>query len=350
MLTREEFAAQCERGALQVTALPVTSAMLRWTAEQLKRGEPPWWKGIAKAWEARKFVAWTEAWTLYLACIHFEALNDAECPLVPYFPSCGGTPEADPSVALHRMLSAPAPTFYANLKTQHRRTYVAGRAMLWLSPALLAFQKRRMPYYLVEVNAGAGLNLAADVISGLKGFRSDLIDARVGLEASPLIIEDIAHRRWLTAGVYPDNVAAITELDKAIDAVVAANKEDASFIQLAPCAAEKAPAFIAKNIPPEDEAGLLVFNMGTTVRMTDAEYAAYAKSMAATLAKWGDRGLWIEVESVRGETYSTTFQLRAHRVQGAQLRSMVLATLDPETGKHAYSEASEAFLSPEAAK
>lgn len=349
-MTREEFAAQCERGALQASALPVTSAILRWTAEQLKRSEPAWWKGLAKAWEKRKFVAWTEAWSLYLACLHFEALNDAECPLVPYFPSCGGTAEADPSVALNRFLHAPPPSFYENLRSRQRRTYLAGRSVLWMTPAVLFFQRRRMPYYLVEVNAGAGLDLAADIVLPQRGFDSDLVDARVGLEPAPLVIEDITHRRWLTAGTYPDHLEAIAQLDHAIDALAAANKEDASFIQLAPCATEKAPAFIAKNVPIEDEAGLLVFNMGATVRMTDPEYAAFAKGMAAMMSKWGERALWVEVESVRGETYSTTFQLRAHRLTGGQLRSMVLASLDLETGKHAYSEAADGFLSVAPAK
>lgn len=344
-MTREEFAAQCERGALQTAALPVTSAILRWTSEQLKKGEPPWWKALAKAWEKRRFVAWSEAWSLYVACLHFEALNDADCALVPYFPSCGGTAEADPSVALARFLHAPPPSFYENLKSKHRRTYVAGRSILWMSPALLYFQRaRRLPFYLVEVNAGAGLNLAADLILPQKTFRSDLIDARVGLEAEPLMIEDIVHRRWLTAGVYPDHLEAVAQLDAAVEKVAAAGKEDASFIQLAPCPAEKAPAFIAKNVPVEADAGLLVFNMGATVRMTDAEYAAYAQAMAQTLAPWGDRGLWVEVESVRGETYSTTYQLRAHRVIDGQLRSLVMATLDVEAGKHQFSDASDAFL------
>lgn len=349
-MTREEFAAQCERGALQTSALPVTSAVLRWTSEQLRKGEPPWWKGVAKAWEKRRFVAWTEAWSLYLACLHFEALNDAECPLVPYFPSCGGTAEADPSVALARFLHAPPPTFYENLRTKHRRTYVAGRSILWMSPALLFFHRRGLSYYLVEVNAGAGLDLAADLVMPQRSFRSDFVEARVGLEPEPLMIEDIAHRRWLTAGVYPDHLEAITQLDAAIDKVAAANKEDASFIQLAPCAAEKAPAFIAKNVPVDDDAGLLVFNMGATVRMTDEEYAAYAKSMASTLGKWGDRGLWVEVESVRGEMYSTTYQLRVHRVVDGQLRSLVMATLDVEAGKHQFSDASDAFLAVAPAK
>lgn len=349
-MTREEFAAQCERGALQTSALPVTSAILRWTSEQLRKGEPPWWKGFAKAWEKRRFVAWSEAWALYIACLHFEALNDAECPLVPYFPSCGGTAEVDPSVALNKFLLAPPPSFYENLKSKHRRTYVAGRSILWMSPALLFFHRRGLSYYLVEVNAGAGLDLAADLVLPQKTFSSDFIDARVGLDPEPLMIEDITQRRWLTAGVYPDHLEAVAQLDAAIDKVAAANKEDASFIQLAPCPAEKAPAFIAKNVPVEDEAGLLVFNMGATVRMTDEEYAAYAKAMASTLAKWGDRALWVEVESVRGETYSTTYQLRVHRVVEGQLRSLVMATLDVEAGKHHFSDASDAFLSVVPAK
>lgn len=345
-MTREDFAAQCERGALQTSALPVTSAILRWTSEQLKKGEPPWWRGIAKAWEKRRFVAWAEAWSLYLACLHFEALNDADCRLVPYFPSCGGTAEADPSVALAKFLHAPPPTFHDNLKLRHRRTFVAGRALLWMSAAMLFFQrKRRLPYYLVQVNAGAGLDLAADRIVPQRGFDSDLVEARVGLEPEPLVIEDILHRRWLTAGVYPDNLDAIAQLDAAIERLAAANKEDASFVQLAPCAPEKAPGFIAKNVPAEDDLGLLAFNMGATGRMTDEEYAAFSQGMEKTLGPWGDRGLWVEVESVRGELYSTTYQLRAHRVMDGRLRSCVIATLDLDAGRHQYSDAGDAFLS-----
>ncbi|MCR4294628.1 MAG: DUF2332 domain-containing protein [Elusimicrobia bacterium] len=347
-MTKEEFVSQLERGALSAGALPVTSALLRWTADQLKRGEPAWWKPIAKAWEKRVFVAWTEAWSLYLTCLHFEALSDAECELVPYFPSCGGTAEADPSVALARFLADPPPTFFENLKAGHRRTYIAGRAIMWTAPAMLFFQRRDLPYYLVEVNSGAGLNLAADQITAVKGFDSALISARVGLEARPLQAEDIADRRWLTAGIWPDNLAAIAELDAALDKVAQRTREEAAFIQLAPCPPEKAAAFVTKNIPSDDpEVGLLIFNMGTTVRMSDAAYAAYAADMVAMLRAWGERGLWVEVESVRGETYSMTTQLRVHRILGGQLRSLVMASIDLESSAHQYSEASAAFLGPE---
>lgn len=345
-MTREEFVAQLERGAVQASALPVTSALLRATAEQLKRGEPPWWKLVGKAWEKRRFVAWSEAWSLYLTALHFEALNDAECPLVPYFPSCGGTAEADPGPGLARFLAAPPPTFFENLRDRNRRTYVAPRSTLWVPPAMIYFQQKRgLPFYVVEVNSGAGLNLAADAIIKQKGFDSDLVAARIGLDPQPLDVSDLVQRRWLTAGIWPDNVQAIVQLDAAIDAVQKRSKNDAAFLQLAACPPEKAAAFVAKNIPADDpDVGLLIFNTATTVRMTDAEYAAYAQSIAKTLSAWGDRGLWVEVENVRGETFSTTYQLRLHRVLEGALKSFVMASFDMESAKHAYSEAAPAFL------
>jgi hypothetical protein len=347
-MTKEEFVSQLERGALQATALPVTSAILRWTADQLKRGDPAWWKPIAKAWEKRTFVAWTEAWSLYLTCLHFEALSDAECQLVPYFPSCGGTAEADPSVALARFLVAPPPSFFENLKSGQRRTYIAGRSIMWAAPAMLFFQRRDLPYYLVEVNSGAGVNMAADLIHTLVGFDSALISARVGLEPRPLQSEDIQDRRWLTAGIWPDNLSAITELDMALEKIAKRTHNEAAFLQLVACPPEKAAAFVTKNIPSDDpEVGLLIFNMGTTVRMSDVDYAAYSASMAAMLKAWGERALWVEVESVRGETYSTTTQLRVHRILGGQLRSLVMASVDLEQSTKQISEASAAFLGPE---
>lgn len=347
-MTREEFVAQLDRGAAQAGQLPVTGAVLRWTAEQLRKGEPPWWKWVAKAWEKRSFVAWSEAWSLYLTALHFEALSDADCPLVPFFPSCGGTAEADPAPALARFLAAPPPTFLENLKSGHRRTFIQGRASLWMPAAMLFFQRRNLPYYLVGVNAGAGLDLCPDLYGPAKGFDSELIEARVGLDAKPLAVEDIADRRWLTAGIWPDNLEAIAQLDAAIDKVQAACRESATFLQLAACDAAKAPAFIAKNVPHDDpETGLLVFNMGTTARMNDADYGTYAAGMAAALKPWGERGLWVEVESVRGETYSTTLQLRAFRLLGGQLKGAILASIDLDTLKHQFSPASETFLGPD---
>jgi hypothetical protein len=345
-MTREEFVAQLERGTVQTAGLPVTSSILRWTADQLKRGEPPWWKLMAKAWEKRPFVAWAEAWGLYLSALHFEALSDADSPLVPYFPSCGGTAEADPASGLARFFAAPPPTFFDHLRARHRRSYIAARAALWVSPAMLYFQRKRgLSFYLVEANAGAGLNIAADLVTKQKGFDSELIAARIGLDPAPLDLTDLIERRWLTAGIWPDNVTAIAELDNAVEIVQKRTLKESMFLQLAPCPADKAAAFVAKNVPAGDQdVGLLFFNTATTGRMTDPEYADYTTAMTDVLKSWGDRGLWVEVENVRGETFSTTYQLRAHRFLDGSLRSCVMASFDVGSAKHVYNDAAAVFL------
>ena len=180
VMTKALFLAQLDHAALVTQTQPVTGALVRHLAAALRKGDPPWWPKVLKAWEKRKFVAWTEAWGLFLSAVHYEALSDEDNPLVRYFPSCGGTPEADPAPALDRFLAAAPASFFERLKTGHRRSYVAARAPLWVIPALLSFQsKRLLQFYLVEINAGAGLDLAADQVFPQQGFSSDLVAARI---------------------------------------------------------------------------------------------------------------------------------------------------------------------------
>jgi hypothetical protein len=259
--------------------------------------------------------------------VHYEALSDEDNPLVRYFPSCGGTPEADPSPALARFLSDTPTSFFERLKIGHRRLYMPERAPLWMMPGTLFFQKRGMPYYLVQINAGAGLDMAADFALPQKGFDSDLVSARIGLDPEPLLLSDINHRRWLTAAISPENLSSIQQMDEASDLVLERLSRDPAFIQLVACSPEVAPRFIAKNIPAEADAGLLVLNMGATARMTDEDYAAYRGAMAEMLKPWGDRAVWAEVESVRGELYSTTLQMLLHRLREGVLQQHVALTL-----------------------
>lgn len=345
-MTKEEFLSQLDRAGQTMPGLPVTTALVKFLAQELRKGDPPWWKATLRAWEKRQFVAWTEAWGLFLTSVHFEVLSDADSPLVRYFPSCGGTAEADPSGPFSRFLADLPKSFYDHLRTGHRRTYVEARAPLWVSPAALFFQARSLPYYLVEVNAGAGLNLATDIAVPQKGFDSDLVAARIGLDPEPLLLEDLMHRRWLTAAIMPDQMPLIAALDKAIEKVLERKRREAAFLQFVACAPELASRFVAKNIPADDkDVGLLVFNMGTTVRMTDPEYEAYKKGMAEMLAPWEGRGLWVEVENVRGELYSTTYQLRVHRFLNGGLSQHTMASFDFGAQKTAFdAEASAKFL------
>lgn len=350
-MTKEDFISQLERATLVLKDLPVSSAMAAAMAAELKKGEPSWWVETRKAWDSRRFVAWSEAWALFLTCVHFETLSDAEGPLVPYFPSCGGTDEVDPSGAFAKFLAKPPASFFKNLGLGARRSFVPLRAPLWIAPAALFFQVRDQPFHIVEVNAGAGLNLLADTISKPPAFDSELVAARIGLDQKPLDLDDIAQRRWLTAGIMPENLDAIEALDRAIDVLIAKRREDPNHIQLAACPAESAPRFIAKNIPPDDpEVGLLLLNMATTSRMSDEEYQAYSGSIAELMKSWGGRCLWVEVENVRGELYSNTYQVRVHRLMEGQVRSLVLASIDLEARKADYAKESESFLAAGAPK
>ncbi|MBI3551532.1 MAG: DUF2332 family protein [Elusimicrobia bacterium] len=337
MIRKEDFIASAERSAANLSDLPVTSALFRYLAAELKKGDPAWWKRTLKAWEQRQFVAWTEAVNLFLTCVHFEALDDAENPLVPYFPSCGGTAEADPSPAFAKFLADPPSSFFEHLKSGERRYYSEGAGSMWRFAAGLYFQPRGLPYYLVEVNTGAGINLLADVLAPDPKFDSELVAARIGFDCAPLLIDDIKHLRWLTAAVFPDQAPAIASLDRAIATLRKSRERDAAMVQLVTCATNLAPKYIAKNIPSDDpEVGLLLYNYLTTSRMADTDYQAFAAEMLAVIRPWGDRALWFEVETVRGELYSTTVQYRLHRVVGGLLASHEMGRADFAARKDLY--------------
>lgn len=350
-MTKQDFVAQLERAVVVTSHLPVTAAILKFVAEQLKRGDPGWWNALDHSWEKRTFHSWTEAWWLLLTCVHYEVLSDEKSPLVPFFPSCGGTDEADPSRAISEFLKGAPRSFFERLRKGQRRTfgevwatlrrsffddrdhYQEAWGPLWFRPATLFFQRRKLPYYLVEINAGAGLNLAADLVMPPKELDTSLIAARIGIDAEPLQLEDINHLRWITAGIPPEQMKLIGLQDELVGKIQERQKEDATFIQLVPCAAAGAPQFLAKNIPADDaDVGLLVMTIGATGQMGDADYQKFGQAMLATMNPWGDRALWVEFDKVREEMYSTTYQLRVHRVSGGKAANAVIARFDMGMG------------------
>lgn len=342
MTTKAEYIAWAERGAAGLAALPVSAAVLRYATEQLKKGYPPWWEKTQKAWEKRRPNAWSESWGLFLAALHFEALNDAKNPLVPYFPSCGGTPEADPAPALEKFLAAPPPSFYEHLRKGELRVYYGATANYWTGPAHLFFGEREMQFYLVEINSGAGLNLVSDMIMPpqIPAFDRGLVAARVGLDCQPLLMEDISQRRWLTAGIYPDYGPGINALDAAIEALRASKQTDPNFVQLVECPVEKAPKFIAKNLPHDDpEVGLLVFNLMTTGEMSEDEYKPFSANMLEMMRPWGNRALWVEGEYIPGAVNSVIMQQRALWVEEGVFKAMEFSRYDFVSKKQTFGDA-----------
>lgn len=318
---------------------PVSSAILRYVADQLKKGDPPWWQHTFKAWEERKSRVWSETWGLFLASLHYEALSDAKNPLARYFPSCGGTAEADPAPALTNFLASPPASFFEHLRKGELRAYHPQMATYWTGPAHLFFGERELPYYLVEINAGAGLNLVGDltVARQFTDFDPSLVEARVGLDSQPLLMEDISQRRWLTAGVLPDNGLRIVALDRAIEALSQAKRRDLNFVQLLECPLENTPKFIVKNIPCGDlEVGLLVFNLMTTSDMLPAAYQAFSGGMLEMMRAWGTRALWVEGEVIPGEYNSRIVQQRAHFVDNGLFKTVEFGRYDFMRGKQSF--------------
>lgn len=345
-MDKQTFIAQCERGIAALPNNPVSAAVLRSLVESLKAGEPEWWKLTLKAWEGRRFGAWSEAWGLFLTAMHYEALSDEECELAPFFPSCGGTDEADPASGVARFLRDAPDSFYEHLKYGHRRVYEPTLSAIWAMLAEMFFRTRDLPYYVVESGAGGGLNLVADWY--LPKFESELISARIGLDERPLVMEDLNDRRWATAAVPPDSSQAVATLDKVVERMLDQQGRDPNFLQLVKCAPEKAARFIAKNIPADDDGvGLLAFNLGLTSRMEDADYARYRSEMHQLIKTWNGRALWVEIEGVRGELFSTTLEGRITRlVDGAPVERVVfrydtLARTAPDF------QATREFLSPD---
>lgn len=333
-IKKEEFVSQLERAPTILGKLPVTASIVGHLAAELKKGTPKWWAPVQKAWEKRRFVAWRDAWSLFVTCLHFEALNNEKSPLVPFLPSCGGTAEADISQALEEFLAEPPPTFLSNLRTGRRAVYGSPFAQLWTEPAAVFFEyKRAMPYYLVQLRAGAGLDLVADHVHGVKYLEAKRILARIGLDRRPILVEDILQRRWLTAGIMPDNLESIQALDKAIEIYLERKREDVNYVQLVRGPTLLGPQFFAKNIPVDDDRGLLMFTNSVTSRMPEAIYEKFKADMAALLAPWGNRGLWVEVDTVRGELYSSTIQLRVHRPLGKGLADKVIGVFDLGSNK-----------------
>ena len=328
-MTKEEFVVRLEAAAAVTQPLPVTTSLLRQLSDALRKGEPPWWPGVQKAWDKREFAPWEHPWAMFLACIHFEVLSDERSPLVPYFPSCDGADEGVPPKAFEKFMAQLPPSFFANLASGQVRLYDKALAPLWIGSAALFFQRRKLPFHLVEIDAGAGLNLAADKLFAQERCTSDLVAARIGLDSRPLSLQELDDRRWLTALFLPDQMGLIAKLDQAMEKVRKLQRRDADFIQLFHCPAEAAPEFIAKNVPAGgDGTGLLLLNVGTTGRMKDAEYAAYVAGMTRTMRPWRDRALWVEVETPRGVLFPAEYQMRVHRLVEGELRQHLMASVD----------------------
>lgn len=217
------------------------------------------------------------------------------------------------------------------------------RAVGWLLVACVGFCSRRTPFHLVDMGTSGGLNLIADYLPRdwiLKKENGDPahepehwkdapypVLSRLGLDAAPRNLSNRKDRSWLKARIRPDDIERHLRFDQAVQLFLKLSL-DLSGPKIQRCDFIDMPEFVASNIRPHPEEGLLLFNSQATDFLTGAEYRKFREGITKTLDPWGDRGYWAELEFPRGQS-SGFYHLTAHRLKDGRLESRTLATMAP---------------------
>ncbi|HXC56737.1 MAG TPA: DUF2332 domain-containing protein [Rhizomicrobium sp.] len=183
---------------------------------------------------------------MILGAVHFLLLRGADAALRRFYPSVGGTVSAadeDPFADFRAFVLAHVREIEPLIATRVTNTNEVGRSAL-LHPGFRAVAAGA-PLSLIEIGPSAGLNLiwdkygvryrrdgktAATVNDGaalvidceLRGEGMPPLGAvpavggRVGLELNPVDLAKADDRDWLRALIWPDQVARLVRLDRAI--------------------------------------------------------------------------------------------------------------------------------------
>jgi hypothetical protein len=185
---------------------------------------------------------------MLLAAVHFLLLRGADAPLKRFYPTVGGLVSSE--------LEDPVPDFRAFVLAHRRQveslvssrvtnTNEIGRSALLHPGFRMVAAQAATPLALIEIGPSAGLNLIWDsygvhynrdgatvtsinanaplvIDCELRGEKNPptqappLIASRVGLELNPVDLESPDDRDWLRALIWPDQVARMRRLDRAI--------------------------------------------------------------------------------------------------------------------------------------
>jgi hypothetical protein len=177
---------------------------------------------------------------LLLAAVHDSVLADPTCELASHYPNVTTTPRTDdPWPAFRTFALRREDRIRRCVATRSTQTNEVGRCAVLL-PVLAALSAEHGPLAHVDIGASAGLNMLIDRFSyeyepggtvgdpspvhlhcGVRGAipvpaEVPTIGARIGLDRTPIVIEDPAAVRWLRACVWPDQRDRFVRLDAAL--------------------------------------------------------------------------------------------------------------------------------------
>jgi hypothetical protein len=281
---------------------PVTNGLSAALGVVLDDPKSKLWQAIEPAWKGRYFQSPSSALALVHAAIHYDALLGTEraAALAGKFLTCGGMPGPGIKEAAVEYLAEPTPTLQAALKERVLRQYNPFIAWQWMNFADIYFQKRGMNYHVVEFNSPGGLGACADALEGPKGFNSGLIEARLALDEPMLDITKDADAQWLVACFMPEDMAQISQLARATANLRDCLKRDKDFLQTAACPSHLGSAFVAKNIPVEEDTGLMIFSVRLNSEMPHEHRKSWSDSNIELMKAWQGRALWVQFENKPG--------------------------------------------------
>ena len=178
---------------------------------------------------------------LLFACVHRLLLEEPDDPLARFYPNLAGIAgvDGDPVPPFRRFCHARARDLHELLATRRTQTNEIGRTALLL-PALASIEREVGALVHVDVGASAGLNLLIGHYDFQYQPGGDLaigspvrltcatrgvvpvptvhpsITVAVGVDPSPIDLDDGDQARWLEACVWPDQVERFERLRAAI--------------------------------------------------------------------------------------------------------------------------------------
>jgi hypothetical protein len=265
--------------------------------------------GFERAWRTRSFPSFFERPLLILAALRADALEEeTRHPLYAALAAPTPDPEVVTTEAVAISLARDRLGVWSTMTTRRVQTNDTSRAVSWLWPAFLAgCGGKGRPLALMDIGAGAGLNLIAD---RLPPIWSDLATgqpipcatdlnavARIGFDVRPLSVQRDDDVRWMRACIWPGETERLARFEAGVQALRAAAKAPAPPV-LERLTASLIPKRLESFASSMREGALLLANQSLVrgyLEPTECENFRNEMMDFVSRQKPG-RALWVELE------------------------------------------------------
>jgi len=187
--------------------------------------------GFERSWRTRSFPTFYERPLLILAALRLDALEEGtRHPLFAALAAPTPDPEVVTAETVASSLGRDRLGVWSTMTTRRVQTNDTSRAIAWLWPAFLAgCDGARRPLVLVDIGAGAGLNLIADQLppiwsdlatgNGMPcAMRTNTV-ARIGFDARPLNVQRDDDVLWMRSCIWPGDTERLARFEAGVKAL-----------------------------------------------------------------------------------------------------------------------------------